>query len=242
VGVERSRVGWLAVIAILGGTTAIAQAADDDADTVWIGSWRLETPLGTAHGTLLYLVADRGAWRCELAVAEAGDEPRRTDLLHRRGRGWTLVGGPDGGYVQPWDEGWQALASASEGALAQLLRVWTGASPRSGPAGRGPGAPGGRSPGPQPVVLDRWEDLPADWRPPDELPSTGGDLRRRLTSRGRGRGGPGLVLYLRPRAAALEVGTTRWPGRLTVAGPVHEVADVPAEAYLPLWPLADFLD
>jgi hypothetical protein len=209
------------------------------------GDWVLETPLGAARGVLLLVRSADHGWRCEVGVQEDGPV-RRDDLRARRGRGWTLVGTPEGGFVQPWSEPWRALDAAASGPLGELLAIWA----EGFSAGEGvPAAdvrrrwrlPAERS-APARVVLPGWDALPADWRPPSGRQPAGGMLRRELVIRGRGRGGEGAVLDLERAPASLQVTSARWPGRLHLSwSRPWGTFEVPAETFLPLWPLGDLL-
>jgi hypothetical protein len=176
-----------------------------------------------------------------VALDEDGQRVARDDLLQRRGRGWTLAGQPVGGFVQPWSEPWRAVGPAAAAAFGGVLDRWRGAVADDDP----PARPRRWRPAPQHadqvVTLTGWDDLPAEWRLAAR-PRQGGDLRRRLTARGLGRGGDGVVLRLRRLEGALVARSNRWPGTLTLAAPGHEAATLPPEAFLPLWPLAEFLD
>jgi hypothetical protein len=207
------------------------------------GTWLLETPLGEASGPFLVARTPDGAfWRCEVALVEDGRWPSREDILRRRGRGWTITHTPDGSFAQPWNEPWQELGGATARSLGQLIDRWRGVDLREFATWSYPRRWRPREPWqPRPVVLDDWGGLPASWRPPGEGPDTVGHLRRRLVTRGLGRGGEGLVLELRWDQAALVATTARWPGRLSLNRTGSEPAALPAEAYLPLWPLAQFL-
>ncbi|MCP4573177.1 MAG: hypothetical protein GY838_12540 [bacterium] len=71
-----------------------------------------------------------------------------------------------------------------------------------------------------------------------------GDLRSRLVERGRGRGGPGEILRLRPEVgggAALV--SSRRPGTVRVSSwRRHRVRFPARESFTPLWPLAELLE
>lgn len=225
-----------------------AVSADEvSRDNLRHGRWQVETPLGTAVGPCLYVedVADTANWRCEIAVAESGSWPTHDDVLRRHGRGWTLTGGSDGGFMQPWDEPWQQLGASVTRSLVDLLRRWS-----RGPVLRDDVLGDDeiyrrwrRRPSLSPVTVsfDDWTGLPAAWRPPTSGTPASGALRRRLTARGTGRGGDGVVLNLRWEDERLAVTSARWPGRITIEGVGSETVEVPAEAFLPLWPLVEFL-
>lgn len=240
-GAERRRVTAfvlaVVVLAVVNGATAGRVLLSH-------GRWSLATPLGEAAGPFL-VVDDHGAatWRCEIAVAESGGWPDRQDLMRRQGRGWTITSTPDGSFVQPWDGPWRELGGSAARSLGELIGRWlAGDRSASGASGTRPDrwrpVEAWR---PCPVVLREWTGLPADWRPVDDGPATGGALRRRLVARGRGRGGDGLVLDLRWMGDDLVATTARWPGRIALRRTGNESAELPVEAYLPLWPLAEFL-
>jgi hypothetical protein len=50
-----------------------------------------------------------------------------------------------------------------------------------------------------------------------------------------------LSLRLRWVEEQLAVTSVRWPGTLTLERPQRQQVDVPDEAFLTLWPLAEFL-
>ena len=219
--------------------------AATESDRLQHGRWRLETPLGTATGPCLVVEnagEDAGdSWRCEIAMAEGGAWPSPEDVLHRRGRGWTITATPDGSFVKPWSEPWRQLGPAAGQAFASMLREWNGAAAAAARTTERHRWRLRESTRPEPVILDDWAGLPDAWRPPGEGVGDGGVLRRRLTARGRGRGGDGLVLDLRWEGDDLVATSARWPGRVVLIKTGAEPVDVPPEAFLPLWPLAEFL-
>lgn len=197
------------------------------AATLARGTWQLETPLGRATGAMLLLRDPAGGrWRVEVGLAESAPVPG-ADLRQRRGRGWTLTGGAGAGFIQPWAGPWREAGPQATAALTEVVVAWLAAA-----------APEAR---PRTVVLRDWEALPAAWRPPRRLPAGRGDLRRALTRRGLGRGGPGAVLELAPAEDGLRVTARRWPGNLRLQAPAVTAVEVAPEAFLPLWPLADLL-
>lgn len=186
------------------------------------GRWRLDTPLGAVAGAWL-LVQDEaaGAWRLELGVVEEGPGGPPADLRRRQGRGWTFCGLDDQTFVQTWHGKWWQAGPSTAAFLRELATV--------------------AMDGPRRLVLATWDDLPPDWRPPGREPPPGGLLRRRLVSRGLGRGGDGLVVSVAARDEGVRLTTTRWPVSIEVASPTcRRGDDLPAEAFLPLWSLADF--
>lgn len=202
----------MAVVALL--LAAPARSATDESE----GVWRLESPLGTVAGSwLLVQDATGGAWRLELGLA--GDGPG-ADLRRRQGRGWTFCSLDDEAFVQPWHGKWWQAGPATASFLGRLATV--AIDP------------------PRRLVLASWDDLPSDWRPPGRKPPPGGDLRRRLVMRGLGRGGDGLVVSVAASDCGVRLTTTRWPVGIEVAVlERRQGVDLPAEAFLPLWPLAD---
>ncbi len=175
----------------------------------------------------MLLVGDEasGAWRLEIALADGAAPTLPADLRRRHGRGWTLCGGPDGAFIQPWNEKWRQVGPATAGFLDQLAATLT------------PPAEAGR----QRLVLTSWDDLPAGWRPPGPPAPVGGRLHRHMVVRGLGRGGDGLVVTVDPTGTGLRLTTTRWPVVLEARpGDATRRGDLPAEAFLPLWPLAEF--
>lgn len=212
---------WPLVVIALAVAATTAGAGTD----LFQGRWRLSSPLGGIEGVwLLVHDASAEAWRLELAVDDRGEAPAAADLRRRRGRGWTLCGRNDAAFVQPWHGKWWQASPATAGFLRQLAMVARPAGPSS-----------------RRLVVDTWDDLPPSWRPPGRQPPEGGRLRRELVTRGLGRGGDGLVVTAAAHASGVSLSTTRWPVRVEIDPPAHRLGpDLPAEAFLPLWPLADF--
>ena len=215
------------VISLLLAAVMAAGSPAGGASIRQVGAWRLDTPLGRAAGPFLLVAdAETAHWRLELALDGDGPRHRLEDLQARRGRGWTICGGDGAAFVQGWNERWHEVGSGTAGALAALAGAVAGQ----------------RTTGDSRVVLPTWDDMPAAWRPPGRRPQPGHRLRRQLTLRGLGAGGDGLVLSWRETIDGLEFTTTRWPVRVVMATlATDQELDLPAEAYLPLWPLAEFL-
>jgi len=212
---RRPAPGRLATLVALMLLASTAWAATSEAE----GTWRLESPLGEVAGTWL-LVRDEaaGAWRFEVGL---DDRDPGADLRRRQGRGWTFSGLLDEAFVQPWHGSWWQAGVATAAFLQGLATV--AIDP------------------PRRLVLTTWEDLPVAWRPPGREPPPGGLLRRQLVRRGLGRGGDGLVVSVAERNAGVRLTTTRWPVSIEVGLPTRRRgSDLPAEAFLPLWSLADF--
>lgn len=188
------------------------------------GFWYLETPLGTVDGAC-WIIRDpaRGAWRLEVVVSTGEAASSGSDLKQRRGEGWTLCSTGDAAFSQRWHHPWTQPGAETASMLAEL--VTTGSDSARNPLR---------------LVLRSLAGLPEAWRPPGGHAVQGGALRRQLVIRGLGRGGPGLVIRGRWLGDALELSSSRWPGRLVIELLVATpVVDVPPETFLPIWSLAD---
>lgn len=221
-------------------------AAGSEADLV-LARWRLQTPLGEAGGPLLAAVSKVRGWRLEVGVQAAAGDTVVPDLGRRLGEGWTLCAGNDGAFRKPWHEPWRTLDPRTADALADLLAAWLAGPPR----GRPQAVRAGRRwrPAPDPprrsIVLPDAQRILSDRDPGHGAAGPGPDgrgaLRRRLVARGLGRGGDDLLIRLRWDQGRLVLTTNRWPLRLTIAAAASDTVSLPEEAYLPLWPLAEFL-
>lgn len=225
--------------------TLSAAALAGSPATEGVAGWRLDSPLVSAAGTALWLVDGAGSWRVEIGQATE-HHPDVEDLLTRQGTGWTLAcAGPAAVLMQAWGEPWQEVDGAMAATVARLLARWGGqitAMPAAPPAARRPWrAASGRAPAAQTLTIDQ---LPAAWSVPGE-PLAHQDcrsaLRRALTLRGRGRGGPGLRLDVTTApSGGLELTSPRWPATVHLEPAVlNHRSDVPPEAFLPIWSLAD---
>lgn len=231
---------WFAVL--LAGT-----AAADDGVRYLSAGWQLDSPLGASGGILLGLIGPSGWWRLDIGLDAGGLGCSADDVMRRRGEGWTLAGAQGGGFYQAWHAPWRRIRAGTIAALEQMVLHWSSA---------------------QHDGATRRDREPQRWRPSFYCENVGevavdlkdlhvidvldgesatvrsagpGGLRRRLVVRGQGRGGEGIRVQLRKDGSVLVVSSRRWPGRLTVTTTAEERIVVPAEAYLPLWPLADFL-
>ncbi len=235
------RLAWLAS-ALLGLVTAPATAGaqpgappDSSAEAgvealiLVLADWRVEALGRQAAGRAAWVTGPAGDLRVDLLVDDADADPGAGapgDLLARAGRGWTLVTGQgDEGLYGAWDREWQA-PPAGLAALARAVTdpAWSTAAGRSG---------------------SRRLVLAAD---PADSPEVGGTpvpvFRRAQARRGRGGGGPGERLTVSPMGmpGQLHVRSTRRPGRLEVVPTARRAAlGVPAEVFLPWWPLAEVL-
>lgn len=232
----------------IGPLTIPASAADPLADAVPVslteGRWSLQTPLGDAGGPLLLLLGPGADWRLEVGLDPPHGPADTGHLLRRQGEGWTLAGDAEGGFTQPWNEGWRAFGPRAAARLHDLLLAWLeGPRTKSAPdeirrwrLPMRPATP--RLPAPAPEIWLAPQQGEAIGTP---APGARHDLRRRLTGRGLGRGGPELALRAEWRGASFLVNTARWPGRLTLERIATRPLSAPAEAFLPLWPLAELL-
>jgi hypothetical protein len=227
-----------AVVAILAGCLAARIGAQPLATEGQAG-WSLASPLATSRGIALWLDDGAGSWRLEIAVAQDGD-PAVADLLERRGEGWTVAcAGGSSVLLQPWGKPWRETGADFAAAAATVLARWEGSGATTHPARRPWRATSVRDGEPEGALVV--EALPDDWNPAGGAGNAGGGLRRELATRGRGRGGLGLRLRLaRTLDGGLALTSARWPGRLSLMRPVlSRRPDVPAEAYLPIWSLAE---
>jgi hypothetical protein len=235
------RLAWLAT-ALLGLVTAPATAgaqpgASPDSSAaagaesliLVLADWRVEALGRQAAGRAAWVTGPAGDLRVDLLVDEAGADPGAgapADLLTRAGRGWTLVTGQgDEGLYGAWDREWRTPPSG----LAALARAVTDPAWST--------AAGGGS---------RRLVLAAD---PAATPEAAGApvpaFRRAQARRGRGGGGPGerLTVSSLGTPGALRVRSSRRPGRLEVVPTARRAAlGVPAEVFLPWWPLTEVLD
>ncbi len=204
------------------------------------GAWRLTSPLVSSRGLALWLSDGAGSWRLEIGVGE-DEAPRPSDLFARHGEGWTLsCAGGSPVLMQPWGEPWRETGPGFAAAVAAVLGRWEGSAAKGEPATvRWRAGPPENAESGEAITAG---DLPQDWNPAGAAGTGGGGLRRELTSaRPRAR---------RPRAApaisgctrdgGLELTSARWPGRLHLSpATANRRPDVPAEAYLPIWSLAE---
>jgi len=200
------------------------------------GQWQAISPLGRVSGPYLSLSDGHGSWRPALAWP---DEGMRPDLLRRHGRGWTLCGGPGAAFVQTWSSPWNQVGAGTAGFLSALSRTLEQAQ---GPWPR----ESSTAPASVRLILPSWDELPASWRPPTRRLADRGRLRRDLIERGLGAGGDGLVVVARDHRGGLRLTSARWPVTIELVPdadvpPRAEGWIPPAEAFLPLWPLADLL-
>lgn len=240
--VERTR-AWTVPLLVVALAAGVAPGQESGGGDVHFrhGHWTLKTPLGDARGAMAVLQAPDGRWRCDVVV-EGDGGAASADVLRRQGQGWTLTGSEAGGVVQPWGEPWRTTGPALSLALGAILVEWSGSEQPLGDAAMRPRRWRLAATGlPRTVVVPDWDDLPAAWRPEGGRDPGGSALKRRLTGRGRGRGDAGGVLRLDPRDDGLHVTSTRLPGSLLLDWPDGGATDVPDEAFLPLWPLADLL-
>jgi hypothetical protein len=200
------------------------------------GVWQLRSPLGEVAGTFL-LVGEPGEARWRLEVGRD-----RADLLQRIGEGWTISRDRDAAFVQRWHGRWREIDQPTACFFQDLIGRLDEPRPGGSPAGLAMRV-GARPAGPGlPLVLRSWDGLPRQWQPP-RRDIEGGALRRQMVRRGLGRGGDGIVVQARESPdGALVLSTARWPGQIVIAtARARATADLPDEAYLPLWPLGRFV-
>jgi hypothetical protein len=221
-------------------------AADSRAQ-LFFGQWSVQTPMGTAGGPVLCLVEQQRSWRLDFLVDSGDLDKPVEDLLKRRGEGWTLAGGQNGGFSQPWHQPWRQLSSTSTAAMHELILMMITDQNHQEELDK-PTPRRWRRPLPERdarITIADWRDLivlpDRHGRDADPMRSSRGDLRRRSVIRGLGRGGEDLCLNLRRNGPRVVLSTARWPGSLVIMLKEERRMVVPTEAFLPLWPVADFL-
>jgi hypothetical protein len=202
-------------------------------------TWALSSPLASSGGRALWISDGAGSWRLEIGVVDDA-APGATDLLGRQGRGWTLAcAAGSSALLQPWGEPWREMDADLAAAAATTLAQWGGGASEPGETrSRWRACPL------RPDAMGRSlavGELPAEWNPAGATGAGSGSLRRALTMRGGGRGGPGLCLDLVRRPdGGLDLTAARWPGRLRLSrASLRPCQDLPAEAFLPIWSLAE---
>lgn len=200
-------------------------------------AWSLHTPLGEEFGRLLVAGGEAGAWRLEVGLARLGSMPDAA-LLERQGDGWTFCAIGAEAFAQRWGEGWRTMPAGSARAIGDLIGTWLGDDRRRSV---------------DPARAHRWRASerarPPQWTLPALASLIDGEttpqvdrLRATLVRRGEGRGGAQLAVVGRQEGGDFYLTSPRWPGRLIVGPAALRATALPAEAFLPLWPLADFLD
>lgn len=219
----------LALLPAVPARAAVAAAADTaatvpDTLTCVLADWSAGAFGSRAGGAAAWVLAPDGSLRVDLAVADDPPAPGGTDrLLARAGRGWTFVAGGSGeGVYGAWDREWR---SAPVGWTDLARAVAAGAEPGAGPVGRR-------------LVLAAAS--------PDTDPAGGpqpAGFRPGLARRGRGGGGPGERVTVRPAAdRSVRVTSSRRPGALVIRPRSRqEVRGVAAEVFLPWWALGEVL-
>jgi hypothetical protein len=217
-------------------------AADSEALSVVLATWRAEAFGRVATGAVGWVAAGDGTVRLDLAVDAQPDPVPGSNpdpwpgLLAREGRGWTLVAPPAAeGLCGAWDREWSAPPPGLA-ALARGVTHWAEGTRADGTSGVGARASGGGESFVLAAAVSEAGTMDADPLP------TG--LRRELAGRARGGGGPGERVHVGPLAGgAVEVRSSRRPGRLVVT-PREErpTSATPEEVFLPWWSLGEILD
>jgi hypothetical protein len=253
----------LPVLLAVGMSLAGPGWADDEATgaaTLFSGQWSAAAYSANASGTFCWVEGADGSLRVEVLrhdrpVADAPVDLR--PLLDRKGRGWTLVVGPDlTGTLNAWEREWRRVPSG----LAQLVRVVTAVLPayperparfpfaaRVGNGRHVRGIPRPRQMGPTGARDEVWRYQLAPLTLGDAPPPAEPRFRQRMTARGRGTGAAAEVLVLKwVRASAgagpaASLSSSRRPGTLHLAPAQTSSVTAPEpEVFLPLWPLSQF--
>ena len=267
------RIPLLALLLLLGRVPG-SGAGEPDPDAALLLSTRWAASAYSHHtgGSVCWIQGPDGSLRVEVRLGPAGGArpaagvlldgpPLLAPLLTRTGEGWTLILGPAGtGTLNAWGRPWRHAPAG----LAQMARLITAASGRTGDPGAGAGfrsLAGGHRPGalvrprvlpPAPPAADRnkvWRYQLASLDPGIDADGGASGFRAGMTARGRGTGGAGEIVALRRyRVAggegfALAVTSSRRPGELRL-DPARAMAVEPPvpEVFLPLWPLAEFYE
>lgn len=251
----RRRLTWLVLPILMGAAAGARGGCDGGCDPgAYLAAWRAEALGHAIEGHACWVVGTDEVLRLEVALDESGAGPVRS-LFQQSGQGWTVVlGEPGQGTFNGWAEAWRQVPPAFETWIRDAL-LCDGATT---------GVPVVWRPVPRPrfarrageAAVYRWiaPTLALDDRAGNAGSATGSNLRDRLVRRGSGRGADREIARLEvggPRPAAspwragttMRLGSSRRPGsiRWTILVRRAEIA-VPDEVFLPLWPLADFLD
>lgn len=210
-----------------------ARSPQDPESTVVLARWRAEAFGSASGGVCCWLEAADGALRFELAEAAepAAATTAAAMLFSWRGVGWTAVlGEPGQGTLGAWREKWDVPSPE--------LSAWLRAIVAACPAGAGRECR-------RELPPIRSLTLVPDQK---ERETT---FRSRMTRRGRGRGGRNEILTIRflegngsgvwAAGSRARITGSRRPGSLELEVLARQdVIGLPAEAYLPLWPLDAF--
>jgi len=211
---SRTRVALLAfcllAVAETGAAANEVAPASDPAGELAVADWEGSVLARRVRGAVAVLAGGDGSLRWEIATAP---DTTLAALLARRGRGWTVVLGPNGqGTRNAWGEEWRGL----EPDLARVLAAATRAALADGGSER------------------RRVVLAGSQRPlRDRLVRRGA---------GRGGSGEILHLEAEPGGGTV-IHSTRRPGRLRLSSWRRHAVRYPArESFAPLWPLDELLD
>jgi hypothetical protein len=248
---------------------SFSSAADEPHASLVVARWQIEAFSAVRHGLCCWVTGPQEALRLEItpALDEGTPIPSLASVLSWRGDGWTLVlGQPGQGTLNRWNEQWRNTPPG----LEEWIRGCLSRYPTQQPSLRSD-RPSIRtklsSPGYKwrasgeveaALVTQDWEAPRLSWANDSESGSveTTSGFRKRMTQRGRGRGGSEEMVRLEfkipelaahsndpwPTGAVMTVSSSRRLGTLRLEilerlGP----GAVAAEVFLPLWPLINFV-
>lgn len=220
----------------------------------YLAAWRAEAVGRAVEGSACWIVGGGGELRIEVGFGGTDGAPIER-LFSQVGDGWSLVlGEPGQGTINPWAEAWREVTPGLESWVRAFLLC----------SGQEISRPADGSGGARPRFLlkrrsadvYRWiaPRLALDSRTVSagSVPAAG--FRKSLVRRGSGRGSEQEIVRLevfRPAGPVtgwapgtrLRAASSRRPGHLEWTILRRSTAfEAPAEVFLPLWPLAQFID
>lgn len=222
----------------------------------YLARWRAGAIGRTVSGNACWIVGKAGELRLEASLDTGGEDRPAENLFYQQGQGWSLIlGQPGEGTFNPWAEAWQEVHPGLEAWMRAAL-LCPGRRSDSATSRGTAYRPRFCRPT-QPMSVYRWVAPRLTFGGRDQTDSDSGRtgrFRQSMVRRGTGRGADREIARLEvfhpaPRVAGWIAGTrlrlvsSRRPGYLewTILqrSPGFEA---PPEAFLPLWPLSEFVD